>query len=535
MSFLAMDANPTKSQAQCMLTSSLPLYCGRDAGDDAVDFLLVVDPESDLEDLVGKRGVGGKEGGSELGNAGVLGVEGGDCEGGVVSVGVELEVGEATGEDEEVALLQLLLEESVIGGGNESDHQNALRQEEHLGGPGVDVRRVQALGLEVDAGDGEALRVKGGKVGRAGEVNGHAEGLVGVARLAEQRADEVDALHRTCRLADEPVDGDLRVVYVGYAEVLQRVLVCCLHVNLVQVFAQSDKAKIKQEKVDEVVEEGFDKVYAERDQIHELIDKYANNWAIFKEVVVQVSDQYIALKTEKITQRKQVTFSKGNGDQLQTIGYDEFWEEIHARSNAKADLVLEDHVSRNVAQVNNEFQTKLIDKTFSELAHMAATSISDSCEEGDNFVVPVPHNSNLCSMDCSQEVQDDLVQGVDGPLSTIEACEVKQNNRFLEDDCIDKTIYTLINEVQELMESLEDVHKDMYELTIAANNMLTGVEITLQDEDETSDASLSGLREENAIIDVFLSDCGMYEQHITDDFSIASTYSEEVHGVLSDY
>ncbi|MCO5553870.1 hypothetical protein L7F22_007396 [Adiantum nelumboides] len=202
-------------------------HCGRDAGDDAVDFLLVVDPESDLEDLVGKRGVGG----SELGNAGVLGVEGGDCEGGVVSVGVELEVGEATGEDEEVALLQLLLEESVIGGGNESDHQNALRQEEHLGGPGVDVRRVQALGLEVDAGDGEALRVKGGKVGGAGEVNGHAEGLVGVARLAEQRADEVDALHRTCRLADEPVDGDLRVVYVGYAEVLQRVLVCCLHVS----------------------------------------------------------------------------------------------------------------------------------------------------------------------------------------------------------------------------------------------------------------------------------------------------------------
>ncbi|MCO5562528.1 hypothetical protein L7F22_016155, partial [Adiantum nelumboides] len=41
--------------------------------------------------------------------------------------------------------------------------------------------------------------------------------------------------------------------------------------------------------------------------------------------------------------------------------------------------------------------------------------------------------------------------------------------------------------------------------------------------------SLDRLREENATIDVFLSDCGMYEQHIMDDFSTASTYSEEMH------
>ncbi|MCO5614224.1 hypothetical protein L7F22_068504 [Adiantum nelumboides] len=91
-----------------------------------------------------------------------------------------------------------------------------------------------------------------------------------------------------------------------------------------------------------------------------------------------------------MTQHKQVTFSKGDGDQLQTIGYNEFWEEINARSKAKADLVLEDHASSNLAQVNNAFQTKAIHENFLELAHMEAASIIDSCEEGDNFVVSVP-------------------------------------------------------------------------------------------------------------------------------------------------
>ncbi|MCO5609257.1 hypothetical protein L7F22_063481 [Adiantum nelumboides] len=311
--------------------------------------------------------------------------------------------------------------------------------------------------------------------------------------------------------------------------------------DLLQVFAQTDAAEIKHEKVDEEMEDALDKVYVERgtsdgydsdgylacyrvkmelvgistkhmikesewlvapklrDQIQKLIEKYANNWVKFQEAIVQA------------------------------LRYDEFWEEIHARSKDKVGLVPEDHASSNLAHVNNAFQTKAIDEIVLELAHMAAMSIIDSCEEGENFVVSVPHTSNLCSVDCSQEVQDDPLQGADGPLSTMEECEVKQNNWFLEDDCIDNNFYTVIKEVQEIMESIEDVHEGKYEFTMAANDLLTGSHIKEQDEGENSDASLLGLREENAFIDEFLSDFDMYGQHIMDDFSIASTYLEEVH------
>ncbi|MCO5599065.1 hypothetical protein L7F22_053164 [Adiantum nelumboides] len=102
--------------------------------------------------------------------------------------------------------------------------------------------------------------------------------------------------------------------------------------NSLQVFVEVDEAKIKQEKVDEIMEEALDKVYVERgtfdgydsdgylacyqtemelmgistkhmikefdrlvaselrDQIEKLIDKYASNWAKFEEAIVKVGD-----------------------------------------------------------------------------------------------------------------------------------------------------------------------------------------------------------------------------------------------------
>ena len=54
-------------------------------------------------------------------------LEGGDGHGRVLLVGVDLEVGKATGEDEEIAGIERGLEEGVVGGnGDKADGERAL-------------------------------------------------------------------------------------------------------------------------------------------------------------------------------------------------------------------------------------------------------------------------------------------------------------------------------------------------------------------------------------------------------------------------
>ena len=105
-----------------------------DAGDE-VAHLGVIDAEGGVKHLFGEGWVGSKEGYSELGCAGVLAIEGGDGQGGLGLVGVELEVDEATGEDEEVTGVDGLVEELVGGrSGDEAHQQRALGEEEDFGG-----------------------------------------------------------------------------------------------------------------------------------------------------------------------------------------------------------------------------------------------------------------------------------------------------------------------------------------------------------------------------------------------------------------
>ncbi|MCO5596497.1 hypothetical protein L7F22_050560 [Adiantum nelumboides] len=142
-----------------------------DAGDEAAQ-LVLADAEGGLEHLLGKGWVGVEEGDGELGGAGVLAVEGGEGEGGLGLVGVKLEVDKATREDEEIAGVDGLVEELVVwSGGDEAHEELALGEEEDLGCAGVHVGRVDAAGLVVDAGSGEALRVEATKGGGGGEVD----------------------------------------------------------------------------------------------------------------------------------------------------------------------------------------------------------------------------------------------------------------------------------------------------------------------------------------------------------------------------
>ena len=165
-----------------------------------------------------------------MGGAGVLAVESNDGEGGLGLVGVELEVDEATGENKEVASVDGLVEEGVVGGGDEAYEQGALGEKEDLGGTGVHMRGVDAAGLEVDAGNGEALGVESAEGASRGQVDGRAEVSGEVTGIAQQGGGEVGGLHVGERLAGQAIEGEraqaqlllLRGIQ-GHAEVLQRV------------------------------------------------------------------------------------------------------------------------------------------------------------------------------------------------------------------------------------------------------------------------------------------------------------------------
>ncbi|KAI5054448.1 hypothetical protein GOP47_0030654, partial [Adiantum capillus-veneris] len=205
-----------------------------DAGDEAAHFI-IINAKSGLEHLLGERRIGSEEGNGELGGTRVLAIEGGDGKGRLGFFWVELEVDEATGKYEEITGIDGLVEELVGGwlggGGDEAHEQRALGEVEDFGSTGVYVRRVDAAGLVVDAGNGKALRVEGAEVGGGDEVDSGAEVSGEVGGVAEQVGGEVRGLHGSGRLAGQAVDveGELELLQLvgaeGHAEVLQGVLV----------------------------------------------------------------------------------------------------------------------------------------------------------------------------------------------------------------------------------------------------------------------------------------------------------------------
>lgn len=95
--------------------------------------------------------IGGREQGScDLRRTKVLAIERGNCKR-VALANIELEMDESTGEDEQLALLQVGCKERVVGGADEPHVQAALDEEQNLGGPRVHVRGVDAPFGPVDA------------------------------------------------------------------------------------------------------------------------------------------------------------------------------------------------------------------------------------------------------------------------------------------------------------------------------------------------------------------------------------------------
>ena len=218
------------------------------AGGEGVHFRLLY-AERILEHHPWQWWVGGKESHSNLGEPWILAVEGGDGQRGVLLVQVDLEVGEAAGEDEEIAGVERGLEERVVGGGgDEADGERALHQEEHLAGTRVDVGLVQsAVGREVDASDGQALRIEPREGGHRGQGDhgrltaiAAALGASSIIRIicgcccccrcSQQRGREVLGYDFVGWLAGYAIDGDgCSCIGIGHTEILQRVLVRCAH------------------------------------------------------------------------------------------------------------------------------------------------------------------------------------------------------------------------------------------------------------------------------------------------------------------
>ena len=148
---------------------------------------------------------------------------------------------EATREDEEISGIERSLEEGVVGGGGDkADGESALHQKQHFGGTRVDVGLVEpAVGREVDASDGQALRVEPSEVGhRRQRHDGRLTAIAATSIIriicgrccwcSQQRGCEVLGGHIARWLASAAIDGD-GCIGIGHTEVLERVLVRCAH------------------------------------------------------------------------------------------------------------------------------------------------------------------------------------------------------------------------------------------------------------------------------------------------------------------
>ncbi|MCO5556543.1 hypothetical protein L7F22_010092 [Adiantum nelumboides] len=152
----------------------------------------------------------------------------------------------------------------------------------------------------------------------------------------------------------------------------------------------------------------------------------------FKEEAIQVGDPQITLDIDQMTQHKLVTFSKGDEDQLQTIGYDEFLEEIHARSKAEAyvalqvsNLVPEDRASDDQGIAKMIYDSDGLD-VFEQISNEAADvhgldvqeEIYDEVEDLYGLFVPdeAPQAEGCIKVHNYNHIQVQMDDGLDSPL-----------------------------------------------------------------------------------------------------------------------
>ncbi|MCO5577951.1 hypothetical protein L7F22_031788 [Adiantum nelumboides] len=140
-------------------------------------------------------------------------------------VRVDLEVRQASREDEKISRVKGLLEEGVVGGDKAGD-EGALRQVKELVCARVHVGRVHGLGLEVEAAQRHAHGVERRSTWSAHQVDGNAELYLERTFALQQRALEVGARYIGSGLASKAVEGGGPTAVVGHAEVLQGVLIC---------------------------------------------------------------------------------------------------------------------------------------------------------------------------------------------------------------------------------------------------------------------------------------------------------------------
>ncbi|MCO5587850.1 hypothetical protein L7F22_041802 [Adiantum nelumboides] len=128
-------------------------------------------------------GHGGEGGTSHLRRPRVLAGEGGVSHSSLMGH-IELEVDEALGEEEKLALLDGLGEELVLRG-DKTHIKGALLQEEKLGAAGVDVRRVEAAHCVVNSGHGNSVGVEPWEFAHIGQRHNRPKLAGYVARLAD--------------------------------------------------------------------------------------------------------------------------------------------------------------------------------------------------------------------------------------------------------------------------------------------------------------------------------------------------------------
>lgn len=101
---------------------------------------------------------------------------------------------EPFGKDEDLALLDGFGDEDV-GGGDEPHIQFPFQYEHHLGGAWVRVRRVEAAGGVVDAGEGDAQGVEARDLLHVGGGDQRPDGVVGGAGLSQAVEEEIFRRH----------------------------------------------------------------------------------------------------------------------------------------------------------------------------------------------------------------------------------------------------------------------------------------------------------------------------------------------------
>ncbi|RZS21768.1 hypothetical protein BHM03_00054446, partial [Ensete ventricosum] len=168
---------------------------------------LLVHLESLGENIVGDGWLRPEHSVGDGDDAGVLATESTDCDS-VTVPGIELEVDEALGEHKHIALLQHLGEETVavVGVGcDEADEELSFYDGEDLGGTGVSVGRVEALGPVVDANHGDAQGVESDELVHVDGSDHGAKLVVCVAGFVESREEEVFGFHVLGVFADESI------------------------------------------------------------------------------------------------------------------------------------------------------------------------------------------------------------------------------------------------------------------------------------------------------------------------------------------